>query len=39
MGAISAKKQLEGTLKQAKEEGEKAQKMWNDLTGNGKVNF
>ena len=39
MGAFAAKKQLEGTLKQAKVEGEKAQKMWNDLTGNGKVNF
>ena len=39
MGAISAKKQLEGTLKQAKAEGGKAQKIWNDLTGNGKVNF
>ena len=39
MGAFAAKKQLKGTLEQAKEEAEKAKKMWNDLTGNGKVNF
>ena len=31
-GASSAIKKLEETLKQAKEEDEKANKMWNDLT-------
>ena len=36
-GASSAIKKLEETLKQAKEEAEKSNKMWNDLTGNGKV--
>jgi len=35
-GAYSAIKKLEATLKQAKEEAEKSNKMWNDLTCNGK---
>ena len=33
IGIISAKKKLKATLKQEKEEAEKANKMWNDLTG------
>ena len=37
IGVIAAKKKLKATLKQAKEETEKANKMWNDLTDNGKV--
>ena len=39
IGAINAKKKIEETMKQVKEEAENANKMWNDLIGNGKVNF
>ena len=39
IGAISAKKKLEEAMEQVKEEAEKAKLMWNDLTGDGKVNF
>ncbi len=39
IGAISAKKKIEETMKQVEEEAENANKMWNDLIGNGKVNF
>ena len=35
----TAKKKLKETLKQANEEAEKTNKMWNDLTDNGKLNF
>ena len=35
--AFAAKTKLEETLKQAKEEAEKTNKVWNDLIGNGKV--